>query len=431
MAADSRIEALFDPNLYLAQNPDVAAIGIDAKEHWLRYGRDQERKGLRPSWLAPAFAEAEYLAYYPDVASSIETGQFASAAEHWFAIGRDEVRTGHRKPIAAFDSDSYLSKRPDVAAAIERGTYRSALEHWLEWGLSEQQARDRKLGELIERAKIATASFGSNAYADNLSRDKIAFWEQNGFLILPGLIAPERCDAINKRIDRLWFERRVNAPPVAIDIYLERPDSRRIPMREAPGDARALPNKINDMVMFDELISGVALDDKVVDALRWILRSDPVAIGSLNFERGSTQRYHTDTLYMPGKTPGGMTAAWFALEDVSPEAGPLLYYPGSHKIPMFRFSSNLSTQINEEVPDYTAYMAWHVDRMKLVPETFLPKQGDVLIWHELLYHGGAAIEDVAMTRKSLVVHYWRADEMPSEELVEKGNGFWWNRPPLA
>jgi hypothetical protein len=41
--------------------------------------------------------------------------------------------------------------------------------------------------------------------------------------------------------------------------------------------------------------------------------------------------------------------------------------------------------------------------MKLVPETFLPRQGHVLIWHELLFHGGAPIEDAAMTRKSLVV----------------------------
>jgi hypothetical protein len=305
---------------------------------------------------------AAYLEHFPDVASSIESGQFASPAEHWFAIGRDEVRTRQSASIASFDAPSYLSRRPDVAEAIERGTYDSAFEHWLEWGLSEQQARERKLTELIERAKIATASFGSNANADNLSRDKNAFWEENGFLILPSLLAPERCDAVNKRIDRLWFERRVNAPPISIDVYLERPDSRRMPMHDAPGDARALPNKINDMIMFDELIAGVALDDKVVDALRWILRSDPVAIGSLNFERGSTQRYHTDTLYMSGKTPGGMTAAWFALEDVSPEAGPLLYYPGSHKIPMFRFSSTLSNQINEEVPDYTGYMAWHVDR---------------------------------------------------------------------
>ncbi len=431
MATRLRIEELFDAELYLTRNPDVEAIGIDPKDHWLRYGRDQERRGMRPSWLAPAFADAEYLDAYPDVALSVETGEFASAAEHWFGAGRDEVRDGVRAPIASFDEHEYLSKRPDVIRAIAQGTYASGFEHWLEWGLSEQRARDRTIAELIERASVVKPAFGSNAYADNLSREKIAFWEEKGFLILPGLIAPERCDAINKRIDRLWFERRTNAPPISIDVYLERPDSKRIPMREAPGDSRALPNKINDMVMFDDLIAGVALDDKVVEALRWILRADPVAIGSLNFERGSTQRYHTDTLYMPGQTPGGMTAAWFALEDVSPEAGPLLYYPGSHKIPMFRFSSGTSNQINEEVPDYTTYMAWHVDQMKLVPETFLPKQGDVLIWHELLFHGGAPIEDAAITRKSLVVHYWRADEMPREELVAKGGGYWWNRPPLA
>ena len=54
----------------------------------------------------------------------------------------------------------------------------------------------------------------------------------------------------------------------------------------------------------------------------------------------------------------------------------------------------------------------------------------MLIWHERLYHGGAPIVDPSLTRKSLVVHYWRADDMQDEPLVAAGGGYYWDRPPV-
>lgn len=427
MAITSQIEAVpFDPDIYLRHNPDVAAAGIDAYEHYVQYGREEERKGLRKPWYAPSFDEEAYFAAYPDAASLVAADRYSSGAEHWFLVGRREALCGERTPTPTFDETGYLSRRPDVAEALSRGDYVSGFDHWLQWGSKEDRERQQKNSSQRDAPRPIHTT-----YADNVDREKADFWQQNGFLILEGVISAEQCERVNQRINRVWSERKTAAcPPISIDIFLERPDNRRIPMREAPGEARALPYKINDMVMHDDAVRAVAFDDDVVAALRWVLDSDPVAIGSLNFERGSTQRFHTDTLYMPGKTAGGMTAAWFALEDVTTEAGPLLYYRGSHQIPMFRFSSGLPSQINEEVPAYDTHMAHWVSKLGLDVERFLPKQGDVLLWHELLYHGGATIEDIAQTRKSLVVHYWRSDEMRDAELVRVGNGFFWDRPPL-
>merc|ERR1739848_280137 len=54
---------------------------------------------------------------------------------------------------------------------------------------------------------------------------------------------------------------------------------------------------------------------------------------SLVFERGTQQSMHFDTWYHLGaQTPGQMVAAWIALDDVTPENGPLVYIPRSHMI---------------------------------------------------------------------------------------------------
>jgi ectoine hydroxylase-related dioxygenase (phytanoyl-CoA dioxygenase family) len=40
------------------------------------------------------------------------------------------------------------------------------------------------------------------------------------------------------------------------------------------------------------------------------------------------------------------------------------------------------------------------------------KSGDVLLWHAQLLHAGRPIRDMGKTRSSLVVHYWRKQDLP-------------------
>jgi phytanoyl-CoA hydroxylase len=43
--------------------------------------------------------------------------------------------------------------------------------------------------------------------------------------------------------------------------------------------------------------------------------------------------------------------------------------------------------------------------MGLEQRTFLPKQGDVVIWSADLAHGGSPVTDPLLTRRSIVGHY--------------------------
>lgn len=392
----------------------------DATTHWFTHGRAEERSGLRANWRAPLFDNDFYLANNPDVASLVEGGFFASGAEHWFSTGREQVDAGERRAFGDFDERAYILGNPELETILGDGQFLSAFDHWLQRGrLEEREAKRRPHLPLKPSSKTG-----------RLPEEKQAFWRERGYVVLEGVIDASRCDAVNRRIDALWVERRGLSPQISCDVFLEQPTSRRLPLRYAPGEARLRPYKINDLFLCDPVVQSIALDPIVSDALRWVLNGEPTVVASLNFERGSTQRLHTDTLFMPGLEELSMTAAWFALEDVTAEAGPLKYVPGSHKIPLFRFSDGRCHQKSSEMDVYYDYMFGEVDRRDLVPELFLPKKGDVLIWHERLFHGGEGIRDIAQTRKSLVCHYWRADLMPRDQVVQSGGGYFLDRPYL-
>ena len=120
--------AYFNTNYYLNQNPDVAATGINPLQHFEDYGW---REGRDPG---PGFSVSAYLAANPDVrAAGIDPLQ------HFLANGRAEGRSAFAAtPHAAGPQDPlvdrawYLAQHPDVAASGEDA---SANYHRVGWTL--------------------------------------------------------------------------------------------------------------------------------------------------------------------------------------------------------------------------------------------------------------------------------------------------------
>ncbi len=109
--------ALFDSAFYLAANPDVAAAGVDPRQHFDEFGWREQRD---PNAL---FDTGFYLAQNPDVAAA-----GVNPLGHYLAFGGGEGRD----PSAIFDSSLYLAANPDVAAA---GV--NPLQHFLDFGAAE------------------------------------------------------------------------------------------------------------------------------------------------------------------------------------------------------------------------------------------------------------------------------------------------------
>ncbi|MBS9478334.1 glycosyltransferase [Ancylobacter radicis] len=86
--------SMFDPELYLAENADVAVSGMNPAAHYIRFGRREGRK------FPGRFDRDSYLAMNPDVA---ESGM--DALEHYLRFGQFEGRPieGRRAPHIAND----------------------------------------------------------------------------------------------------------------------------------------------------------------------------------------------------------------------------------------------------------------------------------------------------------------------------------------
>ncbi len=84
-----------------------------------------------------AFFDADfYLANNPDVAAAVDAGAFGSAFEHFFLFGAEEGRD----PSAAFDTAFYLATNPDVFGAVDAGGFDSAFQHFILFGQFEGRA---------------------------------------------------------------------------------------------------------------------------------------------------------------------------------------------------------------------------------------------------------------------------------------------------
>jgi phytanoyl-CoA hydroxylase len=262
-----------------------------------------------------------------------------------------------------------------------------------------------------------------------LSAEQRAFWEANGFLVLPGHFSREQIAAVNGHIDQLWQESRGKRRETVVDIFIGTPREKRTRLSDAPLEARLTPHKLNDLYLESDVIRRTVLEERLASVLEEVLEGPPLVCNSLNLEFGSQQRDHTDSLYMTAPVGLYLAASWVALEDGSPDSGPLRYYAGSHKIPPFLFTTGAITAVDAEMPRYYEYMLRELERRGIKAETFVPKVGDVFIWHSQLYHGGEPIRNPSLTRRSLVTHYWRAQDVPRRHGTVGPHRYYFRRPP--
>jgi ectoine hydroxylase-related dioxygenase (phytanoyl-CoA dioxygenase family) len=142
------------------------------------------------------------------------------------------------------------------------------------------------------------------------------------------------------------------------------------------------------------------------------------------FPKGREQLAHSDTIHMTTYPLGYMAAAWIALEDIHPDSGPLVYYPGSHRLP-YLMSEGLEARSGPlfiaegKDQEYTRRLAAAVKDAGIEPVEFLADKGDVLVWHANLVHGGHSIERPGATRRSLVAHYFARDVLCYHEVTER------------
>ena len=156
-------------------------------------------------------------------------------------------------------------------------------------------------------------------------------------------------------------------------------------------------------------VKTLALHPALLDLLQVCYGRKPFVFQTLNFPVGSNQAVHSDATHFHSEPEGFMCGVWIALEDVTPEAGPLAYYPGSHRLPYVRAGDlGLSpAQVQAEVHKqrlFEPYWQQQIAEHGFQQQRLLARKGDVLIWHANLLHGGLKVLNHQATRWSQVVH---------------------------
>ncbi|MEP6749817.1 MAG: phytanoyl-CoA dioxygenase family protein [Bacteroidota bacterium] len=233
--------------------------------------------------------------------------------------------------------------------------------------------------------------------ADIENQKSILAFEENGFLIIRNYLTPEKADEVNKTIDLLL-------------------QSKKIKFR--------FGNKIMFAIHQSPLLKGIGEDKKLLNFLGSLIGGDAILFQSINFIMGSEQRTHSDSIHMTTYPLGGLLGVWIALDDVNENNGPLHYYPGSHQLPYYLNADydNEGSSLLLGKHSYTKYEDMIKKRLienGVAKKIFTAKKGDLLVWHANLFHGGEPHTDKSITRKSMVLHYFKKDAVCYHEITQR------------
>ncbi len=242
----------------------------------------------------------------------------------------------------------------------------------------------------------------SNGEIDAGKAENLRHFVDRGYMVIPLSLDEAVFGGIEDAVERLWRDK--------VDDVAYAYHSQLRPFTYAQDDHRKPSYRIADLHSFSEDALALYLNREIFDYLELIFGEPVIATQSLCFEWGSQQPLHRDPVYVRMTPPSHLLAAWIALEDIGPDCGPLIYLPGSHRLPYYQYEPGRYTFDFAKDGDKETMASQEWDQKKcsaagLELETLTCKRGDVLIWHHSLLHGGSYPTDPDLTRKSFVVHY--------------------------
>jgi ectoine hydroxylase-related dioxygenase (phytanoyl-CoA dioxygenase family) len=156
-------------------------------------------------------------------------------------------------------------------------------------------------------------------------------------------------------------------------------------------------------------VKALALAPEVLKLLEDLYGRKPIPFQTLNFWTGSQQAPHSDTLHFNSMPAGYMCGVWVALEDIDMDRGPVVFYPGSHKLPEVTMQDVGVRASDSEYRHYEHYIADLIEKEELSPRYATIRKGQALVWAANLLHGGAKMKSPGLTRQSQVTHYFFED----------------------
>lgn len=210
------------------------------------------------------------------------------------------------------------------------------------------------------------------------------FYDKNGYVILKKAIP----DELIEKYEKVWLkhvaDRRDERGNLEgwghdFDVYLDHPE-------------------IMDILCHDSIAKTFVDVNKAVALHK-----------NVTYFVSTEQGWHQDAAFSYREAGDNYQGAWVALEDVSPEAGPFEFIPGSHKWDcnldeLYLTEPSKPGRIREGVSSHDFFQK-ELEKRGAEIVSFVAEKGDVIIWHGHLVHRGSMPENRNITRKSLIGHY--------------------------
>ena len=238
---------------------------------------------------------------------------------------------------------------------------------------------------------FANKILNSKKNIENDYKNKVRFFIENGYLIIRNVINKKFVNLIKDDFNNIIKSNEYKKNPK----YFHYNNSPRI----IEGWKQS------------EYIKKLCFQKEVISFLKFVYGRKPIPISTINFLKGTEQPLHSDYIHFGSLPELYLAGAWFALEKVDDENGPLIICPKSHKLGITDFT-DLNLQIpkstNELKANYTIYENYLeeiIKEKKIQKKRVHLNKGDVLIWSANLLHGGSKIKKKNKTRLSQVIHY--------------------------
>ncbi len=165
---------------------------------------------------------------------------------------------------------------------------------------------------------------------------------------------------------------------------------------------RYFTDRIMDVWQINEHVRELAVVPEVLDLLSYLFGRRPLPFQTLNFRHGTQQHLHSDALHNNSDPAGFLASVWVALEDITMDNGPVVYYPGSHRLAEI----SVGDVTQPRGPHSNDAIRSTLAAAGIVPHHGLIRRGQAMVWVGDLIHGGAPVLYPGATRHSQITHYF-------------------------
>lgn len=231
--------------------------------------------------------------------------------------------------------------------------------------------------------------------AEFLTEEQIAFYRENGYLVLPAHLSAQVIADAKAEIERL------SAHAAAID---ESDDLIDVEVSHSRGDPRIRRIKRPDLQseFFNRLMRSDAILGPARDLIGPNIRMHTTKLNMKKAEYGSPVQWHQDFAFYP-HTNSDVLAIGVVFDDIEMENGPLQVFPGSHEGPILDHHSD---------GVFVGAVDLEEAGLKLEDAVSLTgPAGTISIHHGHILHG-SALNQSARDRQILFYEMMAADAFP-------------------